>query len=81
MAGGGPAALEQAGALGLLTGRKIVFDDLRNNATLAAMLAYRASEDPERMDVSQRVLPVDERTGQQGVWPRCWPPRRSSPGQ
>jgi hypothetical protein len=27
---------------------KIVFDDLRNNATLVAMLAYAASEDPER---------------------------------
>ena len=28
-------------------------DDLRNNATLAAMLAYAASEDPERVDVTQ----------------------------
>ena len=28
---------------------KIVFDDLRHNATLAAMLAYAASEDPERI--------------------------------
>ncbi len=27
---------------------KIVFDDLAENATLAAMLAYMASEDPER---------------------------------
>ncbi len=57
---------------------KIVFDDLRNNATLAAMLAYTASEDPERMDVTQRVMPVDERTGQQGTWPQCRSPRRSS---
>ena len=59
---------------------KIVFDDLRNNATLAAMLAYAASEDPERMDVTQRVMPVDERTGQPGVWPQCRPPRRSPGG-
>jgi len=27
---------------------KIVFDDLKNNATMAAMLAYASSEDPER---------------------------------
>ena len=59
---------------------KIVFDDLRNNATLAAMLVYAASEDPERMDVTQRVMPVNERTGQQGTWPQCRPPRRS-PGR
>ncbi len=57
---------------------KIVFDDLRNNATLAAMLAYAASEDPERMDVTRRVMPVSERTGQPGTWPQCRPPRRSS---
>lgn len=59
---------------------KIVFDDLRNNATLAAMLAYAASEDPERMNVDLRVLPTDPRTGQAGVWPACRPPRRSSGG-
>ena len=57
---------------------KIVFADLRNNATLAAMLVYAASEDPERLDVSQRVLPVDERTGQPRRWPECRPPRRSA---
>ena len=28
---------------------KVVFDDLRFNATLVAMLTYLASEDPERM--------------------------------
>jgi len=33
---------------------KLVFDDLRNNATLAAMLAYMASEDPERVDAQPR---------------------------
>ena len=50
---------------------KIVFDDLRNNATLAAMLVYAASEDPERMGVTQRVMPVNARTGQPGPWPGC----------
>jgi hypothetical protein len=33
---------------------KLVFDDLRNNATLAAMLAYMASEDPERVEPMPR---------------------------
>jgi len=33
---------------------KLVFDDLRNNATLAAMLAYQASEDPVRMETRPR---------------------------
>jgi hypothetical protein len=56
---------------------KIVFADLRNNATLAAMVAYMASEDPERVPNDTRVLPIDPRTGQEGTWPECRPPRRS----
>jgi carboxypeptidase Q len=42
---------------------KIVFDDLKHNATLAAMLIYAASEDPEfiRRDKSP------------GTWPANWP--------
>lgn len=56
---------------------KVVFADLRNNATLAAMLAYQASEDPERVPADTRVLPTDPRTGQPGQWPQCRPPRRS----
>ena len=35
---------------------KIVFDDLKNNATMAAMLAYAASEDPERTARDQALL-------------------------
>jgi Zn-dependent M28 family amino/carboxypeptidase len=53
---------------------KLVLDDLRNNATLAAMLAYLASEDPERVGVEQRVLPEGQ------PWPRCGTPRRSFGG-
>jgi hypothetical protein len=34
---------------------KVVLPDLRNNATLAAMLAYAASEDPERVTREQAV--------------------------
>jgi hypothetical protein len=56
---------------------KIVFDDLRNNATLAAMLAYLASEDPERVPRTQRSLAPNAQ-GSPGVWPRCGVPRRSS---
>ena len=53
---------------------KIVFDDLKNNATLAAMLAYLASEDPERISPTQRMLPQGEQ------WPECRPATRSFPG-
>jgi len=56
---------------------KIVMDDLRNNATLFAMLAYLAAEEPEQMPRDRRVLPVSERTGEQMTWPQCRDPRRS----
>jgi hypothetical protein len=59
---------------------KIVMDDLKNNATLAAMLAYMASEDPVRVSRVQRVLPPDEK-GQPTTWPECAKPRRSSANQ
>ena len=42
---------------------KIVFDDLRHNATLAAMLAYEASEDPQFI----------RRDRSPGTWPAGWP--------
>ena len=51
---------------------KIVFDDLRNNATLVAMLAYMASEDPIRVS-NARATPSG---GQQ--WPACRASQRSS---
>ena len=59
---------------------KIVFDDLKNNATLAAMLAYMASEDPERVSRVKRELPPDAE-GKPTTWPSCPPPRRSSTEQ
>lgn len=55
---------------------KIVFDDLAENATLAAMLAYMASEDPERTGRVKGNLPTDPRTGQPREWPTCRPPQR-----
>jgi len=53
---------------------KIVFDDLRNNATLVATLAYLASEDPNRVSNVQRTLPA----GQQRR--ACGTSQRSSGG-
>ena len=56
---------------------KIVFADLRNNATLFAMLAYLASEDPESVPRTRVRLPVDEKTGERMEWPECRQPERS----
>ena len=55
---------------------KIVFDDLKNNATLAAMLAYAASEDPEKTSRERSVLPPAA-NGQPRSWPTCNTARRS----
>ena len=56
---------------------KIVFDDLRNNATMAAMLAYAASEDREKTSREVTVLPPGP-NGQPRPWPTCGRARRSS---
>ncbi|MCC6317556.1 MAG: M20/M25/M40 family metallo-hydrolase [Gemmatimonadaceae bacterium] len=48
---------------------KIVFDDLRQNATMAAMLAYAASEDRERTSRDQARLSLPN--GSARAWPRC----------
>jgi hypothetical protein len=56
---------------------KIVFDDLKENATLAAMLAYAASEDPQRVPRDRSVLPINPRTGEPREWVRCRTARRS----
>ena len=62
---------------------KIVFDDLKNNATMAAMLAYAASEDTEKTSREVSTLPSSP-NGQARPWPRCGTARRSfaqPPGQ
>jgi carboxypeptidase Q len=56
---------------------KLVFDDLKHNAMLVAMLAYQASEDPERIPREPRVAPTDPRTGRAGAAPACRAPARS----
>ncbi len=42
---------------------KVVFDDVKHNATLAAMMVYLASEDPEFI----------KRDRSPGTWPATWP--------
>jgi carboxypeptidase Q len=57
---------------------KVVFPDLERNATLTAILAYLASEDPTTVPRERRVMGLDFR-GQQSTWPECQtPPRKSS---
>jgi Iap family predicted aminopeptidase len=48
---------------------KIVFDDVRNNAILTAILVYQACEDPNKTSREKSVLPVNTRTGEQTKWP------------
>lgn len=57
---------------------KVVIDEVTNNAVLTAMLAYLASEDPERVPRDQAVLPMNPRTGEQRTWPECRDATRSS---
>jgi len=55
---------------------KLVFDDLRHNAMLIAMLAYQASEDPQRVPRT-RATPTDAGTDRRDAAPACRPPARS----
>lgn len=48
---------------------KIVFDDVRNNAILTAIMAYMASEDPEKTSREKAILGINPITGEKGVWP------------
>jgi Zn-dependent M28 family amino/carboxypeptidase len=57
---------------------KLVFDDLKNNATLAAMLVYRAAEDRERVPRDKAVLPPGQ-SGQPRNWPTCGAAQRNPP--
>jgi Zn-dependent M28 family amino/carboxypeptidase len=55
---------------------KIVFDDVRSNAILTAILAYMASEDPAKTSRERIVLPANPRTGAPGTWPAQTKPTR-----
>ena len=63
---------------------KIVFDDLRYNATLTAMLVYAASEDPARVPLDRVDLAAqpqaNSRYGGGNTWPECVKaPRTTNP--
>ncbi len=55
---------------------KIVFDDVRSNAILTAVLVYRASEDDKKTSNEKSVLPKSKRTGKQLEWPSQRAPKR-----
>lgn len=48
---------------------KIVFEDIRHNAMLIAMLVYMACEEPEMMSRQQIRMPLDMKTGKPRQWP------------
>ncbi len=54
---------------------KVIIDDLKNNATLVAMLAYQASEDRQKLSRVRSPLDVRGRP-----FPACSPPQRKSTG-
>lgn len=57
---------------------KIVFDDVRNNAILTAILAYMASEDPEKTSREKATLiGKNRRTGKPLEWPKPKSPERN----
>jgi carboxypeptidase Q len=53
---------------------KLVFDDLKTNAVLFAMLAYLASEDSQRVP---RLAPTDPQTRKPTPLPKCSQPARN----
>ena len=57
---------------------KVVFDDLKMNATMTAMLVYLASEDPDPMPRERRVMPTNQQ-GTQQQWPTCGTSTRATP--
>jgi carboxypeptidase Q len=56
---------------------KINFDEVKRNATLVAMFAYQASEDPTFVSRVRRTPPTNPRTGQAARAPECEKPPRS----
>jgi hypothetical protein len=50
---------------------KINFDEVKRNATLVALFAYEAAEDPATVSRTRRLPPVNARTGQPARVPKC----------
>ncbi|HEY5218951.1 MAG TPA: M20/M25/M40 family metallo-hydrolase [Gemmatimonadaceae bacterium] len=59
---------------------KINFDNVKRNATLIALFAYEASEDPTFVSRTRRVPPISSRTNQPMRAPECSVPPRSWAG-
>jgi len=55
---------------------KIVFDDVKSNVALIAIMTYMASEDPEKASPEKIKLPVNQRTGERMAWPEVKEPTR-----
>ena len=55
---------------------KIVFEEVRYNAMLAAILAYMACEDSQTLSHEKASLPVDTKTGEPTKWPEQKSPIR-----
>ena len=55
---------------------KIVFDDVRDNAILAAVMVYMACEEPNLTSREKSVLPTNPRTGRPNNWPQQTKPNR-----
>ena len=58
---------------------KLVFDDLKSNVILTAVLAYKASEESGLVDRERRVLPNGP-DGKPATWPAIRLPRRTGVG-
>ena len=49
---------------------KLVFDKIKSDVVVAAILVYIACEDPERTSSEKATdLPINSRTGEQMTWP------------
>ncbi|MDO5654737.1 MAG: M20/M25/M40 family metallo-hydrolase [Flavobacteriaceae bacterium] len=48
---------------------KIVFEEVRNNAIMLAIMTYMACEEPELVDRERIKMPINERTGELMTWP------------
>lgn len=58
---------------------KLVFDDLKYNVILTAVMVYKAAEEPKLVSRERRVMPVGS-DGKQTSWPAIRQPRRTGVG-
>jgi len=58
---------------------KLIFDDIKDNVILTAVLAYKAAQEDELVDREKRVMPVGP-NGVQSSWPPMRQPRRTGVG-